>query len=381
MRKYYCIFTFILSILVIFNCKSEKVTWQGTIEELDGITVVKNPEEPLFGELVFDLEEDLSIGNEEDDNYLFYRIVDINVDKDENIYVYESGNRRLQKFDRNGNYICAIGRQGQGPGEFQRLSEILIDNTGTIRVRDGRKLIIFDENGKYLDKDVAFKEFFFNLIIDSNGSLWGMKFDQEGDDEVTAKIFNVFGKLNNEGSMDNIVARFPYDFYRVRTASGGIASSSSGFEYDLLISLIDDQNLVYGYSKDYELYIIDLEGNLQLKILKDESSQSFTTAEKEKLKRAKIPEYKPFFYAIFSDSEGRIFVQRNNVHKLQTLEKEFDVFSKDGYYLYKTVCKHTPFLIKDGYYYTRLQNEESGEVFVKRYIIKNWDQIKVGVSN
>ena len=60
---------------------------------------------------------------------------------------------------------------------------------------------------------------------------------------------------------------------------------------------------------------------------------------------------------------------------------KFDVFSKDGYYLYKTVCKHTPFLIKDGYYYTRLQNEESGEVFVKRYIIKNWDQIKVGVSN
>ncbi len=68
-----------------------------------------------------------------------------------------------------------------------------------------------------------------------------------------------------------------------------------------------------------------------------------------------------------------------NALKLQTLEKEFDVFSKDGYYLYKTVCKHTPFLIKDGYYYTRIQNEESGEVFVKRFIIKNWNLIKEGI--
>ncbi len=61
--------------------------------------MVKNPDEPLYGELVFDLEEDLSVGREDDDNYLFYRIRDIEVDDDGNIYVFEFGNKRVQKFD------------------------------------------------------------------------------------------------------------------------------------------------------------------------------------------------------------------------------------------------------------------------------------------
>lgn len=46
--------------------------WKGTIEKEDGVKVIKNPNEPLFREITFDLEEDLSIGNEEDENYIFY---------------------------------------------------------------------------------------------------------------------------------------------------------------------------------------------------------------------------------------------------------------------------------------------------------------------
>ena len=41
--------------------------WKGTIEEEDGVKVIKNPNEPLYGEITFQLEEDLSIGNEEDE--------------------------------------------------------------------------------------------------------------------------------------------------------------------------------------------------------------------------------------------------------------------------------------------------------------------------
>ena len=34
--------------------------WKGTIEEIDGVTVVRNPKEPMYGSEVFHLEEELS---------------------------------------------------------------------------------------------------------------------------------------------------------------------------------------------------------------------------------------------------------------------------------------------------------------------------------
>jgi hypothetical protein len=44
-----------------------------------------------------------------------------------------------------------------------------------------------------------------------------------------------------------------------------------------------------------------------------------------------------------------------------------------------TVCPLTPYVIKDGFFYTRIVNEDTGEVFVKRFRIKNWDTIKEGI--
>ena len=49
----------------------QKPQWQAKIETENGIKVIKNPNEPLYGEITFDLEEDLRIGDDKDKNYLF----------------------------------------------------------------------------------------------------------------------------------------------------------------------------------------------------------------------------------------------------------------------------------------------------------------------
>jgi hypothetical protein len=344
------------------------------------VTVVKNPDEPLYGELVFDLEEDLSIGREDDENYMFFRIGDIKVDGDGNIYVFEFGNKRIQKFDRDGNFLCTIGREGQGPGEYQRpIGFLLDDKKGIIGVKDMRKLIVFDKDGNYLDEDISLESFFYPLIFDSSGTLWGIDNEWEGDDEVTANHFRTLIKLNNKGQIAKKFAKFPYEFYIQRMANGAVLSTSSGEEYDLSVSSLRERSIVYGYSREYELNIIDLDGNLHTKFKKAEPYQNFAAEERNKYKRAIVPEYKPFFYSLFTDSEDRIYSQRNNARLIETVEKTFDVFSKSGYYLYKTVCLLTPYVIKDGFFYTRIVNEDTGEVFVKRFRIKNWKQIKKGI--
>ena len=52
-------------VFTLFCCCSQKAEWQGTIEVVDGVIVVKNPKEPLYIGDVLELEGDLSIGEKE----------------------------------------------------------------------------------------------------------------------------------------------------------------------------------------------------------------------------------------------------------------------------------------------------------------------------
>ena len=364
--------------LSFFNaCGEKQLEWQGTIEEINGVKIITNPNEPIYGELIFELEEDLSIGNDEDDNYLFYRISRIGVDQSGNIYVMDRGNFRVQKYDSTGRYLCTMGREGQGPGEFRMPFNMIVDDVnGTLVVQDMRKLIRFDLEGNYLDQDLALDNFFYDLFVTANGHFWGNMHREEGDDEATADLFRVLVEMGLNGQIVKEIVSFPEDHYRQRLESGAVLSVSTGEEHSLVISFLDGENIIYGYSGEYVLNVIDLEGRVHTKIKKDEPLQDFTAAERRKSKRAPLPEYRPFFYYIFSDSASRIYVQRTSARVLQQVEKEFDVFSRSGFFLYRTVCPLTPFIIQDGYFYTRIADEETGDVFVKRYKILNWDQIK-----
>ena len=79
-----CILAFVF--ITSIECQKQKIGWQGSVEEENGIRVVKNPAEPLYGELIIELEEDLSIGSVEDENTMFYRIGSMDVDSQGNIY-------------------------------------------------------------------------------------------------------------------------------------------------------------------------------------------------------------------------------------------------------------------------------------------------------
>ena len=129
-------FIFVSVIFISFGKQIEK--WKGTIEEENGVKVIRNPNDPLYGEIKFELEEDLSIGNEEDENYAFYDSAVPTVYSEGNIFVLDDGNHRIQKFDKDGNYLLSFGRKGQGPGEFQGFSQnFCLDINNKIHVKGG----------------------------------------------------------------------------------------------------------------------------------------------------------------------------------------------------------------------------------------------------
>jgi hypothetical protein len=173
---------------------------------------------------------------------------------------------------------------------------------------------------------------------------------------------------------------------------------SHGYEHDLFIAGINDQTIIYAYSKDYELNVINKEGKLLFKIKKDEPYHPVTAKEKEMLtegykgfsmserKAIPFPKTRPFFDFVFSDDEGRIYTQRLRLPLDKQEGLEFDIFGKEGFYLYRAILPYTPYIkkagviyslyvIKNGFFYTLFESEETGHVFVKRFRIKNWDQI------
>lgn len=384
---------FLSAFLVVVSFGEQKAEWKGKREEENGIKVIKNPRDPLYGEIKFELEEDLSIGKEDDENFLFYKIADIQVDKDGNIYVVDFGNNRIQQFDFKGNYLQTIGREGEGPGEFVGPLRILFDKkTGNIYVRDGLSSIkIFDKHGNYL-RAIRLECFPTDFELNEDGNILGIC-------RILSRIPSgiqshslVFVKLNFEGKIEKKIAKYPY--YRSRRTIGSITYGiSHGYEYNSFMTKIDDQTFIYGYSKEYELNVVDKEGNLLYKIKKDEPKRKIPSEEKHRIEReatakgvpiqavkVKYPPYIPFIYAIYTDSAERIYIQRNQGKRTGQGPKEFDIFSKDGYCLYNTTFPYPAVLIKDGYFYTRVVNEDTGEEFVKRFMIKNWKQIKEGIS-
>jgi len=74
------------------------------------------------------------------------------VDADENLYVADTYNNRIEVFDADGNFIRAWGRAGDIPGRFMRPKGIAIDVDGHVWVADGMqdRVQCFTQEGQLL---------------------------------------------------------------------------------------------------------------------------------------------------------------------------------------------------------------------------------------
>lgn len=86
--------------------------------------------------------------------------------------------------------------------------------------------------------------------------------------------------------------------------------------------------------------------------------------------------YRPFFNRIFVDDLGRIYIQKMKSVLDKSKEFEFDIFGRDGIYLYKMKLPFTPQIIRSGDLFSIYREEEDGEITIRRYKIKNWPEIR-----
>lgn len=101
------------------SCRQQQSGWNGAVREVDGVTVIDNPVEPMFGEEIFSLSEELNIGGSEGpEEDIFSNVPSVATDEEGRIYVLDYLSAHVRLYDENGNHLRTIGRKGQGPGEI-----------------------------------------------------------------------------------------------------------------------------------------------------------------------------------------------------------------------------------------------------------------------
>ncbi len=328
--------------------------WQGTIVSENGLEVVKNPAEPQFGTLALDLAEDLSLESETDKNLSFYRIRSVRVDRDGNIFVLDAGNFRIQVFDRNGRFVRSIGRQGQGPGEFQFPARMGLEpRSSHLFVQDvmARSLKEFDENGVFQMSVLA--PVIEDFVPLEAGGLLAVVVESD-EKELTAH--HAFCKIGADGKVSNTFGRYVYNLH-MGHEGGGTFAYTTGYEFSVFVRRIDAGSFVFGYSKDYALTIVDTEGKPLRRFEKAGPKPAFTPVELKSFGRREVPEQKPYFFALLTDSEGRTYVRREVLEGVRgrgpvdLKPVEVEVFGRDGRYLFKTVVPPNTGQIENGLLY------------------------------
>ncbi len=382
----------VLCSIIISKEQRQKTGWKGKIEVEEGVKVIKNPGEPLYGEITFELEEDLSIGNEDDENYMFYDLVTLAVDSEENIFVLDRGNFRIQRFDKNGSYLQTIGGRGQGPGEFEDPMSIHVDLKDNIYLCDVRRrnLHVFEKDGKFKETIRLTRSLFFGLGISEKGNILAQTFFYSQEESTEDVVL-----MDTKGKVIKRIVSYPSETPpMIKKRILGNPYSHRLHFYPAL-----DGSGVYGHSSEYKLYVLNTSGEARFRIEKEEKAEPVTQKDKDRridnylerqeksgtkvkltwneVKKAYIfPEFKPFFSGIVLDNEGRIYVERFKLYNPEDRSRVYDLFSEEGYYIYRVKMPLPPSIIRNGYMYRIERDQETGYIKVIRYKIKNWEQIK-----
>ena len=345
------------------------------VKQEDGVTVVHNPKKPVSipnYPSKFLLNEDLSIGVESgDEDYMFSELFTLEVDDEGNIFAVDTKEECIKVFDNNGHYLGRIGKKGQGPGEIQSYGRIFFLGSYVAIIDTGNnRLSLFKKNGEYVkhiplgkfrspDARLDSRGYVYKFVLNFEDGPVGELIKLDADFKLVSKITSI--KLPQQVPPAELMERI---YFRVT----------------------DNDSLVWVRTFKYELNIVDKDGNLVKRIIKEHDPIKVTVGrlKKEARKRypnrtipeefsipSHFPKYFPIFYYFIFDDEGRIYAcnyyREGDVYA-------YDVFDSEGRYFSKFTLPENEMLavVKSGKAYTMIKENEAGIPQVKRYKV-TWE--------
>jgi len=364
-------FILVALILVLLGAcsHSQKSTdWKGTIKEVGGIIIIKNPKAPLYKKTNFKLEVDLKIGEAEgQEEYMFSHLSSIAVDDEGNIYSADDKEIAIKVFDKNGNFIRTISREGRGPGEIGRSYHLQITAENELVVTDGRnrKILFFSLKGEHLRSKKLKTVFPLEFYTDSMKNYFVLNPVRT----PTERWFEI-DRLDEDMNIVSTLIKYPMPL----TPPEAYQPFLPFFSFKVMA----DGHLLYGDSKNYELQIISPEGHILKKISREYDLVPIKEADKELIRRnvpkeqkVEFPSHHAAFYGFFLDDAGRIYVKTWQEPTDDKVRYMCDVFDLEGKFTAQIPLNIDPQVWKDGKVYT-IEEDEEGFHQIKRYKVI-WD--------
>lgn len=293
----------LLTGFLFFQCTGKTTTESG-----DAVRTLYATEEIRIGDL------------EGEDEYVFGDIRDVAVGKNGEIFVADAQIPVIRMYDPEGRFIRNVGRDGRGPGEYQYIIGMKTFPDGRLAVSDPRSLIVnvYDQQGDFLENFTAQNSLFGAEVFQTghSGNFYIRNVLRHTPDMPNWEY--AWLELSPGGEVVDTI-RVPLDEeYREQAF---VLFTASGNAYPFIEQPLSSMSplgyLVTGRNDQYA-FQLNRAGGEPIIIERDHTPVQVHPDEKDQWEAWKrrfgtsniIPDIKPVYKNLLTDSQGRIWVWR-----------------------------------------------------------------------
>lgn len=384
--------------MLFTNCSEEKaeVNLPLHIQEMDNVAVYSIPENPDTVRLI----KEQAYGDSDD--LFFSRMGEFAVDADGWLYIEEGavGRKAIHVFDPDGHHLGKIGREGRGPGEFEEICcmKITSDKIYVYDSIQSRMSLFSTETLKFMDvfrierislpgSDVEGRFTGTYFFMDDGKLLMGFTPPEhllENSDKLQNTYFYYDEEFRQASSKVLQQEQIPHHWgyfndYRIR--------ATFPFFEKPLIAVSPAGRIFTAMSSYFLVQELDQDGNYlssfyyphkKIEVTQEDAYKSSNEMSRDIAENIELPEYWPVLNSMQFDDEDRLWISTFTEKEDQL---KWWVLNTDGELLgtfYWQGDRHSwPLrsaanmkVIRNGYFYERERNEETGIRKVIRYRIE-----------
>lgn len=271
--------------------------------------------------------EDLVIGDADGEGVAFLLPGAVRADSHGNVFVLESRDKVLQKFDAEGNHLITFSRPGEGPGEMGMVWVMAIDARDRVLIWDHsyKRFTMFDTSGELLDT-VPYQPTVQAMECASNGFVFvethGGDFSQQMAQTVV-RLVRLSAELGDPVVVDSLRI---VDHAIIQATKESSTSVTLPFVEGLAWAVMPDGGVVVGRTGDDRLTWYDAELRPVREV--ELRAQPIATGEADKerylrgfgsdderfldvvRKQVPFPDHTPYFADVYVDHDGFVLVSR-----------------------------------------------------------------------
>jgi hypothetical protein len=303
---------------------------------------IQNRDKPLKGQWDFRLEKVWEVDKAGED--VFGRPFTLTVAEDETIYVFDVRNNLNYIFNRDGVFMKAFGRSGQGPGEIvgQERTHLI---SGLLAIIGRNGIHYFSRNGEYLKTTGQDKLRRPSQIVIGEDEFIAFPLTGIGSEDGRGEVY--YCNLNTD--VEKKIGEFSLTQAGIGQAKDTVVDIVAVGFSPLLTACYVSGRLYWGISHSYEIKISDLEGRTWGGFSIDRKSKTVSSSFKKKYFRGMNlpPEMVAAIARSFSnkltyfhqievhDGLVYVFVPDLDIEQGTARIAQIDIFSPEGKYLYR----------------------------------------------